>query len=77
MTEILRESHSCINVHTVTIPYDSVFFTQIFCDCVAGETTLTPLLENFSCVMGDSRLLPGGPSRSEGSRVPTKVLSSC
>ena len=31
----------------------------------------------FFHVMDHSRLLPGGPSSSEGSTVATKVLSSC
>ena len=30
----------------------------------------------FFCVMDHSRLLPGGPSSSEGPTVATKVLSS-
>ena len=41
MTEIHRESHSCINVHTVTVtvPHDLVFFTYFSHDHVASETT--------------------------------------
>ena len=39
MTEIHGESHSHINVHTITVSHNLVFFTQFSRECVARETT--------------------------------------
>ena len=52
--------------------------TQYFSHDFHINTLLAkPLLEYFICVMDHSRLLPGGPSSTEGPTVATKVLSPC
>ena len=68
VTEIHRESHSCINTHTVTITNNSVFY--------AGFFSVTMLLMKLTKTSTDQRrLLPGGPFSPEGSTVGPRVLS--
>ena len=73
-TKIHRESHSHINVHAITASHDPCIFSH---DSIASETTKHLHLRTFINVMDHSRLLPGGPSTSEGPTVVTKVISSC
>ena len=73
VTKIHRESHSHINMHTITTWYFS---------CIFLVTTLLAKLPNTSTrgllprCQDHSRLLPGGLSSSEGPTVASKVLSS-
>ena len=41
------------------------------------QNYIIPLLEDFIHMTDHSRLLPGGPSSSEGPAVATRVLSPC
>ena len=78
VTKIHRESHSCINVHTSNVPHDLAFFNMNFhANALLVKLPNTSTRGFFICVMDHSRLLPGGPSSSEGPTVATKVLPSC
>ena len=76
-TEIDGESHPvsmCILVTYLMTRYFPLEFSR---KCIASKTTYYLYLRIYIHVMDHSRLLPGGPSSSEGPTVATQVLSSC
>ena len=77
MTKIHGESHP-VSMHIPVMYFMTWYFSCEFSHkCIASETTYYLYQRTFIHVMDHSRLLPGGPSSSEGPTVATKVLSPC
>ena len=77
MTQTHGESHP-ISTHIPVMYLTTQYFSHEFSrKRIASETTYYLYERIFIHVTGHSRLLPGGPSSSEGPTVVTKLISPC